>query len=535
MTKEWLKYRTTILGLYKDQSKTLDEVRRIMKEEYGFEASVRAYRSRFDKWRVHKYNCARRRAATVTAAGGYQQQGGYLCGNRDVHAQGPHAECQFLPVARHYSAPDVLVTESDVRPYTPQESYTRAGIKSEPHVDSETSPRMLPVGGEYPGQAYRQWYESHSENIGDATHAAPRAAGGASSPTRMLLNSGLPVRSDNSLYHTEQLHWIMHAIQLPLQQHDLEPLLQCLLYRPDVTRALPSGETPFSQLANMFWQQLASDGTLGPDPVWKLASECLRQCLLLGADPDVLVGDRPFLSRILEQPARTRAFGLLWPFVCLLAVEASPVNNHHGLNALHAPLLLPGDEAAGPAPAPATEASARTHLTKLLIGRVAAAGRLADRNAAGLTALQQYVYHAAARDPPEHVLAICAELVRHEGPAAAAAGGADTSAVVRPSFVGDLRAGKLHPGLQAHDAGGGGGVSAAAAAANFLPFVWTSACQQSLNGDDAAADEHLGVVLCCLGGRVDAEGLRALLPRPAVVPIALPSPVSPRGEVKYAW
>lgn len=39
MTKEWLRYRSTILGLYKDQSKTLDEVRRIMKEEYGFEAS----------------------------------------------------------------------------------------------------------------------------------------------------------------------------------------------------------------------------------------------------------------------------------------------------------------------------------------------------------------------------------------------------------------------------------------------------------------------------------------------------------------
>ncbi|KAK7716152.1 hypothetical protein SLS64_003304 [Diaporthe eres] len=520
MTKEWLKYRTTILGLYKDQSKTLDEVRRIMKEEYGFEASVRAYRSRFDKWRVHKYNCARRRAATVTAAGGYQQQGEYLCGNRDLHVQRPHAECQFLPVARHYSAPDVLVTESDVRPYTPQESYMRAGIKSEPHVDSETSPRILSVGGEYPGHAYRQWYESHSENIGDATHAAPRAAGGASSPTRMLLNSGLPVRSDNSLYYTEQLHWIMHAVQLPLQQHALESLRQCLLYRPDVTRALPSGETPFSQLANMFWQQLASDDTLGPDPVWKLACECLQQCLFLGADPDVLVGDRPFLFRILEQPARTRAFGLLWPFVCRLAVEASPVHNQHGLNALHELLLLPpGDDTAG---------AARAHLTKLLVGRVAAAGRVADRNAAGLTALQQYVYHAAARDQPEHVLAICAELVRQEGQAAA---------VVPLSFVGDLRAGKLPPGLQALDAvGGGGGVSAAAAAAaEFLPFVWTSACQQSLNGDAAAADEHLGVVLCCVGGRVDAEGLRALLPRPAVVSIALPSPVSPRGEVKYAW
>lgn len=72
---------------------------------------VRAYRSRFDKWRVHKYNCARRRAATVTAAGGYPQPEGYLCGNRDALIQGPHAECQFLPVARHYSAPDVLVTQ----------------------------------------------------------------------------------------------------------------------------------------------------------------------------------------------------------------------------------------------------------------------------------------------------------------------------------------------------------------------------------------------------------------------------------------
>ncbi|KAG6361535.1 hypothetical protein INS49_009762 [Diaporthe citri] len=534
MTKEWLKYRTTILGLYKDQSKTLDEVRRIMKEEYGFEASVRAYRSRFDKWRVHKYNCARRRAATVTAAGGYQQQGGYLRGNRDGHVQRPHAECQFLPVGRHYSAPDVLVTESDVRPYTPQGSYTRSGIKSEPHVDSETSPRVLTVGGDFPGQAYRPWYESHSENIADSTHQAPKAMGVASSPTRMLLNSGLPVRSDNSLYHnTEQLHWIMHAIQLPLQQHALESLRQCLLCSPDVTRALPSGETPFSQLANMFWQQLASDGTLGPDPVWKLACECLRHCLVLGADPDVLVGDRPFLFRILEQPARTRAFGLLWPFVWRLAFEASPVSNNHGFNALHSLLLLPpGDETAAPAPAPTTtEASARAHLTKLLIGRVAAAGRLADRNAAGLTALQQYVYHAAARDPPEHVLAICAELVRHEGQAAAAGGG-DTSAVVPLSFVGELRAGKLPPGLQAHDAGGGGGVSAAA---SFLPFVWTSACQQSLNGDAAAAEDHLDVVLLCAGGRVDAEGLRALLPRPAVVPVALPSPVSPRGEIKYAW
>ncbi|KKY33548.1 hypothetical protein UCDDA912_g06449 [Diaporthe ampelina] len=519
MTKEWLKYRVTILGLYKDQSKTLDEVRRIMKDEYGFDASVRAYRSRFDKWRVHKYNCARRRAATVTPAGGYQQPEAYLCGSRDGLVQRPHAECQFLPMARHYSAPDVLVTESETRPYTPQEPYTRPGIKSEPYVDNETSPRVRSVGEECPGQPYRPWFESHSESIGDATHPAPKAEGVASSPARVPFDSGLPARADNGFYHTEQLHWIMHATQLPLQQHALESLLQCLLHRPDVTRALPSGEAPFSRLANMFWQQLASDGTLGSDSVWKLTGECLRKCLLLGADPDVLVDDRPFLCRILEQPARTRAFGLLWPFVWCLAAEASPVS-HHGLNALHTLLLL-GNEVA-PAPAP-TEASARAHLAKLLIGRVAAAGRLGDRNATGLTALQQYAYHAAARDPPEHVLAICAELVRHEG---AAAGGGAESAVVTSSFAADLRAGKLPPGLYARDD--------AAAAASLLPVVWTSACQQSLRGDTAAAVEHLGVVLCCVGRRVDAESLSALLPRPTAL-LALPSPVSPRGEVKYVW
>ena len=79
--------------------------------EYAHLHRVRAYRSRFDKWRVHKYNCARRRAATVTATGGYQQHEGYLCGSRDVHVQRPHADCQFLTMARHYSAPDVLATE----------------------------------------------------------------------------------------------------------------------------------------------------------------------------------------------------------------------------------------------------------------------------------------------------------------------------------------------------------------------------------------------------------------------------------------
>jgi hypothetical protein len=401
-------------------------------------------------------------------------------------------------------------------------------------MDHETSPRIptIGVGGLYPGQqAYRSWFESHGTRIGDATHQAPRAENGVSTtnpPAAAAATSTTATRvflSSGPYFHTEQLQWIMNAVQLPLQQNALQALRQCLLSSPDVTRALhPSGETPFSRLANIFWQQLeASDGRLGPEPVWELTAGCLRQFLILGADPDVLVGGRPFLIRILEQPSRTRSFGPLWPFVCCLAAEASPLGHHHGLNALHA-LLLAGNET-GSAVTP-TEASLRVHLTKLLITRVAEVGRLADHNAAGLTALQQYVYHTSWHDTPENVLAICADLVRHEG----SSGSVCRSHILSPSLAADLRSGKLPPSL--HDD---------ASAARLLPIVWASACQMSLAGDGAAAEEHLDVVLCCTGGRFSAEELRAMLPRPVVVaPMALPSPVSPlpvspRADVKYVW
>lgn len=389
-------------------------------------------------------------------------------------------------------------------------SYSQPGIKFEPHVDNEASPRTSTFGGEYTGQPCRPWFGSHNDSVGDATHEAPNVESVVSSPPRMLLNSDLPVRADDSLYQTEQLHWTMHAIQLPLQQHTLELLLQCLAGRPDVTRVLPNGEAPFFRLANMFWQQLASNSTLGTDNVWELLSDCLRQCLSLGADPDVLVGDNPLIFHILEQPVRTRAFGLLWPLVWHLATEARPT--YRGRSALHALL----DETTPRSTAP-TEATARAHLTKLLISRAATVGRLGDRNARGLTALEQYVYHGAAHDPPEHVLAICAEFVRHDG-CGGGGGGGGSSAVVPQWFVGDMRAGKLHPG------------------ASLLPVVWVSACQQNMRGDGPAVDEHLPLVLCCIGGPVDAEDLRTMLPRPsAAAPMALPSPISPRVEVKYAW
>lgn len=41
-----------------------------MAEQHGFQASVRAYRSRFDRWRIHKYNCRGRRDSASNGSGG---------------------------------------------------------------------------------------------------------------------------------------------------------------------------------------------------------------------------------------------------------------------------------------------------------------------------------------------------------------------------------------------------------------------------------------------------------------------------------
>ncbi|KAK4105223.1 hypothetical protein N658DRAFT_111594 [Parathielavia hyrcaniae] len=56
MTKQWDKYREIIVAEYKDRNKPLHEVRRSMAQKYNFQASIRAYRSRFDKWGVTKYS-----------------------------------------------------------------------------------------------------------------------------------------------------------------------------------------------------------------------------------------------------------------------------------------------------------------------------------------------------------------------------------------------------------------------------------------------------------------------------------------------
>lgn len=67
MTKQWEQYEATIRALYADH--TLATVRQIMIERHGFNASVRAYRGRLDRWNVRKYNRRNRNGSVSSGSG----------------------------------------------------------------------------------------------------------------------------------------------------------------------------------------------------------------------------------------------------------------------------------------------------------------------------------------------------------------------------------------------------------------------------------------------------------------------------------
>ncbi|KAI0836264.1 hypothetical protein F5Y06DRAFT_105976 [Hypoxylon sp. FL0890] len=72
MTKQWEAYEATIKDLYAEN--TLSVVRQIMIEQYGFRASVRAYRGRLIRWGVRKYNC-RKRSSSRSSGGSANEVG----------------------------------------------------------------------------------------------------------------------------------------------------------------------------------------------------------------------------------------------------------------------------------------------------------------------------------------------------------------------------------------------------------------------------------------------------------------------------
>ncbi|KAK4190924.1 Clr5 domain-containing protein [Podospora australis] len=67
MTKDWEAYKQVILEEYKTQNRPLHEVRALMEEKYNFKASIRAYRSRLDRWGITKYNRRSKRSQSEGA------------------------------------------------------------------------------------------------------------------------------------------------------------------------------------------------------------------------------------------------------------------------------------------------------------------------------------------------------------------------------------------------------------------------------------------------------------------------------------
>ncbi|KAM0270019.1 hypothetical protein ACHAQH_009590 [Verticillium albo-atrum] len=76
MGKQWDKYRGQIIRLYKDENKTLDKVMDIMESRWEFKASKRAYRGRFSKWGVGKYNLTKNKEvkASIKKTARYQPE-----------------------------------------------------------------------------------------------------------------------------------------------------------------------------------------------------------------------------------------------------------------------------------------------------------------------------------------------------------------------------------------------------------------------------------------------------------------------------
>ncbi|ROW03490.1 hypothetical protein VSDG_01325 [Cytospora chrysosperma] len=356
------------------------------------------------------------------------------------------------------------------------------------------------------------------------------------------------------------LELIVPALRVPLQPGELEVLLRCLHEAPDVRQPLATtGCPPLSRLADLFFEHLSSRGRRDAagagagagDDVLRAVNECFGHLIGRGADPDVLVGGRPLLFRLLGAPAETGAFGPMWESVQRLARLALPVvqqqqqpqqqqqqhqkqEGYRGCgptkappNALHA-LLEGASSSSSPSSASAaatpSEVQNRAYLmTAVLIPRLAALGRLDDRGGAqGLSAFELYVRGglAAAGDDMGQFLHVSAEFVRH----GAGAGSGLGAGVVPPAFAGDVQAacrtgvlgGRLQQGRQG--------------AGPLWASVWVSACRLSLVGaDGAVVDDHLSLLEYITKGRARAEACRSVLPRPPpslsqLQPVDLASP-----------
>ncbi|KAI1346634.1 Clr5 domain-containing protein [Xylaria sp. FL0043] len=118
-SKDWERHRTILTDLYLNRGRSLEAVRSFMREEYGFCATPRMYKTRFKKWGVAKYNRSKpARSEAERAAGSTGTVG------RSLEAELPSKHsvvtrarnCPTL-VSRHSATPSVI------RSMTPPDFY----------------------------------------------------------------------------------------------------------------------------------------------------------------------------------------------------------------------------------------------------------------------------------------------------------------------------------------------------------------------------------------------------------------------------
>ncbi|KFH40972.1 hypothetical protein ACRE_083390 [Hapsidospora chrysogenum ATCC 11550] len=95
MVKPWKEFRQEITRLYIQEGRTLAEVRAMMRERHGFQASIRSYRQHFERWDLQKYNCKKRQQR--------RQQQRYAGGDRGSSMLPSPPRTPLLASSRHHA------------------------------------------------------------------------------------------------------------------------------------------------------------------------------------------------------------------------------------------------------------------------------------------------------------------------------------------------------------------------------------------------------------------------------------------------
>ncbi|KAI0107694.1 hypothetical protein F4776DRAFT_644868 [Hypoxylon sp. NC0597] len=184
MTKQWDVYEATIKSLYAEN--TLSVVRQIMIDQYGFKASVRAYRGRLIRWGVRKYNC-RKRSSSSSSGGsaGSANEAGF--------SSGSETSSPTMTVTAPITA--VATTTTQLSRGAPIETDRRLGTSGLAMPGHMTQPYNAVVGGTHQSQMYNadNSYETKPKVLlSPPLSQSSQSGGGGGASMQYAWDSGSP-------------------------------------------------------------------------------------------------------------------------------------------------------------------------------------------------------------------------------------------------------------------------------------------------------------------------------------------------------